>query len=262
MSLFKPECETYQDVKNTLAWWGTPVWAGATMALWYMALLPDHRQAVIDLVPGVKEWGANVGVLAALLALSAFVSQVMVHILEVDDHLYDRYVIKWRDRYAREEMIPELLRPHAGKLPQGFSTTAIDSPRQTLKRLFYPFAADRDARIGQNFLVRFYERITKYWLTQVAEVALLLLAFLTALYAGIWRDWPWPASTAILMLMIILGLFIGNRLLAYLARRSVWEATQAEIQAIHSKCGADFKKALAKLGDEYGFPIDQDAASA
>jgi len=255
MSIFKPEYETYQDVKNTLAWWGIPVWFVVMALFWYFVLLPTHRQAVTNW-PGIAAWVAKAGPVTALLVLAALTSQFMVHVLEVHDQIYDRFIVRWRDRYAREQMIPKLLKPYLEELHSGFLNKAVQNPRRTLDVLFYRFAADRDTKIGHNLIVRFYERITKYWLTQIVGVAVLLFGTSATVYMLICYE---PMSRPRL-LFVLGGCAIAlcvNRVCVWLARKSVWCATKAEIAAIHSSCKDDFEQSLRELCQEYGFNCEK-----
>jgi len=255
MNIFKPEYETYQDVKNTLACWGTLVWFAVMAIFWYFVLLPTHRQAVTNW-PGIAAWVTKAGPVAALLVLAALTSQFMVHLLEVHDHIYDRLIIQWRDRYARKQMIPELLKPYLRELPSGFLNKAVQKPRRTLDVLFYRFAADRDTKIGHNLIVRFYERITKYWLTQIVEMAVLLFGTFMTVYMLIYHE---PMSWA--RLLFGLGgcaiVLCVNRVCVWLARKSVWCATKAEIDAIHSSCKVEFEQSLRELCQRYGFNCEK-----
>ncbi|MFP4028473.1 MAG: hypothetical protein ACLFWL_11840 [Candidatus Brocadiia bacterium] len=250
-NMLKPEYETYQDVKDTLARWTVPVWFCVLASFWYVVLLPAHRNAVTQL-PGMESWVRQVGPIAAMVVLSMLVAHLMTHILEVHDHVYDRFVIRWRYHYARDKIIPKLLSPYKENLPEGFCAQAASSTRESLRRLFYPFAGDRDPQISQNLLVRFYERVTKYWFLQMNEVALLILVFGSGIYASPFLGWPWPSRFCWLTLVVAV-LFTLNRLLAVPARRSVWKATEAEIEAIHTECEDSFEEALNGLVEDYGF---------
>lgn len=246
MSVFKPEYETYQDVKSTLACWSVPVWAALMYCLFYVVLLDAHRTAILSLIPGLAAWTALVGSVVVLFVLAGVVSHTAVHIFEIHDHIYDRYIIRWRERYARERMIPKLLEPYRVLLGDDLVAAALRQQGDTLKSLFYPFAGDRDSRIRRNLVARFYERITKYWLTQVVEIAALLLVSCTVIYAGFFYSKPYPTRTGWMLVAVVVAVLI-NRLAIWGLRKSVWEATEDEIADIHRSCKSDFGKALEHL---------------
>jgi len=257
MSIFKPEYETYQDVKNTLAYWGTPVWFTVIAAFWYVVLLASHRRVIAHCLTEAN-WVTEPVTVTVIFVAAVAISQFMVHILEAHDKIYDRYVIKWRDRYARRQMIPELLQPYRAELPDPFLQWAEQNPRETLKTLFYRFAADRDARIGHNLIVRFYERVTKYWLTQIIEMAVLLFAGATLLY-GLPCYGRQPPVSVLLVILAAGVVFVVNRLWSGALRKTIWEATRDEIAAIHSSCSDDFEDALKALCNEHGFDFKETA---
>jgi hypothetical protein len=256
MSIFKPEYETYQDVKSTLAWWATPVWGLVVFATYFFVLLERHRAALLSLVPGLSEWVAQVGLVSALLLLGGVVAHFAAHVLEVHDHLYDRYVVKWRDRYAREKMIPFLLSPYQERLSREVMEAALAKPGKTLSKMFYPFAGDRDAKIKQNLIVRFYERITKYWLTQTVEVASLVLVAVTGGY-GMTFYGPKDGKRAVSLILVAIAVIVINRIVAWRLRIGVWEATKAEIEDIHSSCKDEFESCLEQFCSEHGCAFKQ-----
>ncbi len=48
--------------------------------------------------------------------------------------------------------------------------------QQFQKRLYYPYVGDRNLKIPKNKLVRFYEVVIVYWLTQINEIVLLAIS--------------------------------------------------------------------------------------
>lgn len=251
MSIFDPEYETYQDVKNTLAWWAVPVWAALMYCLFYLVLQESHRRAILGLIPGLAEWKASAGAIVVLFMLAGIVSHIAVHVLEIHDHIYDRHLIRWRERYAREVMIPKLLDPYKVLLSDDVVAAARLNQGHTLRMLFYRFAGDRDTKIKQNLIVRFYERIAKYWLTQIVEIAAILLVVTTILYGAFFYTEPPPTGPGWMLLGIIVVVVI-NRMCIRILRKSVQEATQEEIADIHASCKDEFARALAELQAEYG----------
>jgi hypothetical protein len=254
MSIFKPEYETYQDVKSTLAWWSVPVWSIVVLVIYFALLTDEHRTALVKAIPGLSGWAAEAGTLTAVVVLGLIIAHLATHLLEIHDHWYDRYIVRWRDRYARQKMIPALIAPHLGKLTENAVEILLRDPGPTLKALFYPFASDRDMKIRKNLVVRFYERITKYWLSQMIEVACICLLIIALIYAAILGAWP-PAKPIVWTVVAAILTFIIARIVAWQLRRVVWEATQEEIQDIHDSLGAEFEDALVNYLLKHGIAI-------
>jgi len=239
----QPRYETYQDVKSTLSLWVTPVWAGMLLCLYYLILAEPHRQAVVKSLPEAEEWIGSTGVFGALVIVGGILSYVLVHLIELHDHVYDKYVIGWRDSYAKEKMIPALLAPYRAGCPDGFMEYAIGNPGKTLDRLFYRFASDRDTKIGKNLLVRFYERVTKYWLTQHLEIAVILLVVTSVLYQMAWSGGSVRWFTVVLVGSLLV--FVTNRCIASSLRKDLWEVPQEEIEAIHALDATGFEHQMS-----------------
>ena len=265
MDLLKPEYETYQDVKNTLAWWAAPIWGIFAIVMFYVVLTPAHRQTVLVLVLLLGEIWGHAGAVTILIVLGAVFSYIAVHILELHDHVYDQYFVKWRRDYARDQIVPALVTPYAESFPTRLLEVAKEDLRKTLNLIFYPFVGDRDTKIRKNLVVRFYERITKYWLAQLAEIACLLFITGVVLYcaAGFVVEWwakgsGWTISfLAFLTIVPALLLFALVRIISKRLRKAVWEATHEEILDIHSQCAEALQEALKKLCMEYG--IDEES---
>lgn len=180
----------------------------------------------------------------------------MVHVLEVHDHIYDKYIVRWRKKYVLEYIIPELLAPSRDRLPANAIEVAKQNWKLCMKRLFYHFATDYEPQINQNLLVRFYERVTKYWLSQLAEVALILLAILTVAY-GILEFLMWGLAFPVRLLWFLISIavvFLVVKWISIVLRKTVWDATRDEIEAIiHHK---DFNARLTEFCDEVGLELN------
>ena len=98
----------------------------------------------------------------------------LVVFFEVHDMVYDRFIVKWRYYYDIDFILPRLTRPLANKLSSTFYIQAERNKYEFMKP-FYVFVGDGDGefRISANLRVRFYERILKYWITQISEILLL-----------------------------------------------------------------------------------------
>lgn len=256
MSIFKPEYETYQDVKSTLAWWSVLPWSAVVLVGYFVILTEQQRLAFTNAIPGLPEWLTQVGTFTVALLVGGIVAHVATHVLELHDHWYDKYLVRWRARYARDQMIPALIQPCLSGLPERAVQVLEQHPGATLKALFYPFASDRDMKIRKNLVVRFYERITKYWLSQMIEVACLTLAMLAVIYASILWQWPPPARITWTLVAAAI-VFLVARIASWRLRSVIWEATKDEIQDIHSSHEAEFKQALVTYLATHGITIQQ-----
>jgi len=255
VSMFKPVFDTYQDVKTTLAWWSSPIWAAALWVGWRFVLDSSHREWLVTHLPHVAAWAKELGVVGVALASGVVIAQLMVHVIEIHDHIYDRYFVKWRRRYDGDFIIPKLLAPAGNRLPEEAIEIAVSQAEKCMNMLFYHFAADRDMKINKNLVVRFYERITKYWLTQLAEVAVLLLFVFSLVYSIVGHichftsfslrfAWQWLAFASIL---------VGIELIARRLRAATGQATEDEIQAIQDH--PEFKSQLAAFCAKVGIDL-------
>ncbi len=256
MSIFKPEYDTYQDVKSTLAWWSVLPWSTVVLVIYFAVLTEQHRSAVGNAIPGLPDWIADAGIITVAIVVGGIIAHVATHVLELHDHWYDRYIVRWRDRYAKEKMIPALIEPYRSKLPENAVELLGLQPGRTLKALFYPFASDRDMKIRKNLVVRFYERITKYWLSQMVEVACISLVLFTVTYATILWEWP-PRDRIGGTVGAAVIVFVLAHIAAWQLRGVVWDATREEIQDIHDSYGAEFEQALVKYCASHGITIQQ-----
>lgn len=254
MSIFKPEYDTYQDVKSTLAWWSVLPWSAAVLSGYFFVLTNQHQSVISNALPGLPEWIAATGTISVALIMGGVIAHLATHVLEIHDHWYDYYVVGWRERYAREKMIPALIEPYRSKLPDAATEIFCQHTGATLKALFYPFASDRDMKIRKNLVVRFYERITKYWLTQVVEIACLSLSLFAVVYACFLWQWPPPTRIIWTVGMSVIGFGLA-RLLAILQRDVVWQATLEEIQEIHASHQLEFEQALINYCFSHGITI-------
>src|SRR6185312_14878484 len=161
--------------------------------------------------------------------------------------IYDKYVIRWRHRYDSEFVLPHLLRPIWSEVRESFENEIAENPEQAMKRLYYPFVGDLEPKIRKNLLVRLYERITVYWLTQVCEL-LLAVIFLSMALARVSGPTDAAYRDRLLNTALVVGiLFVANRAWARNALDGVRRATLDEIQDILSRCGRELFDAVDEL---------------
>ena len=234
MPLFKPEYETYQDVKQTLYAWGRWVWFAALTVIYYGVFSTGTRKAVADHLPGwipVRDAVARVGPLAALLVLGTLVSHVVTHVLEAHDRFYDRYIVRWRRRYDERVILARLLVPVHPQVAATARAFYQKSSREFMQKAYYHFVGDREPRIRHNLVVRFYERVTKYWLTQIIELAIVVLGVTVAVHGILTGLASWALVRRLAYVVLA---FAITRLAARLALKAVRVATEDEIEDIHS----------------------------
>jgi len=258
LAALKPKFDTYQDVRTNLATWSVAFWAVCVFVSWQYVLTPEHRYVIAMLVPGTAEWARDLGKFVAAVAVGGIVSVVLVHLLEIHDHWYDRYIVRWRRHYDSQFIMPRLLAPYSGRLPTGAVELARSDAKEFMWKHFYQFVGDRHTKISPNLVVRFYERVTKYWLSQLAEIAALLLILTSGIY------WLFVIALTDTSLTTSVIWVWGLSILAFAVSRAIGRglrdplsrATEAEIEAVHSTCKEDFEDALSgflsKHGEELG----------
>jgi hypothetical protein len=252
--------DTYQDVRQNLFRYSVPFLIFAGFFAFLRILPSEHQKAVTQLIEYASTRQPWKGALGTGLGIGAFtvIAFVLTEILQIHDKWYDRYVTKWRHRYATDFILPRLVQPFANFLNYRFHEQAEIYTRQFQEQLFYPFVGDRDLKIPKNRLVRFYEAITPYWLTIINEIVLLFLIALIAVYRFVGPP-DLAYRTALLTNCLIVGfVFIGNRLAMQRYLALVRTATSEEIRAIHEdpELVADLGCRLANLCSDYGVPYN------
>lgn len=219
--------ETYQHVKADLT--------AVTVVLLYLygffaasTILPSaHRDIIKNFLATVTEnFFLQQGILIPLLT---GIAVVLVYLLEIHDRIYDRFVIRWRKYYDIDLTLRALCMPFGNKLRERFLEEAQRDRGPFMRDLFYHFVRDRDHRISRNAIVRFYERIWKYWITQINELLLIALFVLAAFYGLFGRG----HNVEFYVPVIIFGLVIANRFFAIVWLAPVRRATLEEIHEIH-----------------------------
>ncbi len=242
--------ETYQDVKSNLTL--------ATLVILYVAcivayswILPEPHARILRNVRWA-DWVKQLGLVTVLTVISGF----LIYGIEVHDQIYDRYIVKWRDRYTSEVILPKLCQPFEQKLDPKFYQVANANRRYVMEKLFYEYAHDRDPKIRQNTIVRFYERITNYWAVQVLELVTYALLIVTVVYIPIYRRLNQPLKSLITVLVVCSLMLALTSFVGLATRRSAQEVTEEEIEEIHKGFLPDLEKGVqevsAKFNLKYG----------
>jgi len=182
------------------------------------------------------------------ISLSTFIAWLLISIFEVHDKVYDRYFVKWRYWYSVDFIFPLLFRPLTANLPKRFFEVAREHVHEFMK-IFYYFVGDYETKININLVLRFYEKVTKYWITQINEILLFLsLAAIVILrhFLSIRCD------VAFKSLIVISLVFIINRIFVKLSRISVRGATNDEIEDIHNNHLSELEEKTKNICKELG----------
>ena len=251
---FRFTYDNYQDVRHNLFLYSIPVLMAAGFFA-YKCILPSTTRAKLDqffeCLPA-SFWLEGI----SGTVLFSCISFVLTEILQIHDRWYDRYIIKWRFRYATDFILPRLIQPFSSNINRRFHEVAEEHPTVFLEKLFYPYVQDRGTKIEKNKLVRFYEVVTRYWLTQINEIVLLLLFTFIAIcrFFG-----PHEASfhTSLLDSSIILVVvFVLNRAWIRSDRERVRRATDAEIDAIIQDHKENLGGRIRRLCSQYGIQYE------
>src|SRR5690349_4194511 len=97
------------DVNRRLVFFATILIVAATGAFVATVLTPDHRASLLSLF---RQSGA-LGPTAIAFCATAIVgaSWVLVDVMKVHSHFYDRYFVKFKRRHDVEFLLPRLLSP-------------------------------------------------------------------------------------------------------------------------------------------------------
>jgi hypothetical protein len=244
---------TYQDVKNILHTYTYFVSIIFSIVIYFLVLSPENKTA-IDSLFGIISPLLTVGVFLSLI-FGFIISFFLIHVFEAHDKVYDRYVKKWRYKYSRDYMIPELFKPFSSKLDKQFFSVAGNNMRDTMN-VFYYFAGDYNIKIRQTLVVRFYDAIWKYWATQINELLLILLVIFTFTYGIInysdsltSKNWLWVLVSALIVMLINIGISI------YFLK-FVKVATQEEIDDIHQNFSQELENQTRQLSAKLGLRYD------
>lgn len=248
--------DTYQDVRLNLFLYSIIPLNVFGFLVFYGILPTDIQNWFLSLI----QWLTSLQILHYLSGLVALtgLAFLLTEIIQIHDQFYDRYIIKWRFRYATDFILPRLIHPLASMVNYRFHKVAEANIGDFQERLYYPFVGDRDNKIGKNLLVRFYERVTVYWLTQINEILIV-----ASLLSGLSFAWLMPTDIQYQerlwkTIISLIGVFLLNRLWVRSSRESVRLATEEEIKAIHSDHLDKLESALKKACNDYGIPYAQE----
>lgn len=124
-----------------------------------------------------------------------------------------------------------------------------------MEKLFYHFVGDSagEARISENKIVRFYESITKYWITQINEIMIFFFIIINFIFYLISNYLNISLNSLILINFILILFFLTNRYLVKFTRDLVRFATRDEIKSIHDEKKEVLEKKLKEIHEKYGF---------
>lgn len=239
---------SYQDVKNVLHTYTYFVSIIFSLAAYLLVIPEAHRKAVNTLFGLFNELGV-VGIVVSILFGFA-ISFLFIHLFEIHDKIYDRFIIKWRYRYSRDFILPELIKPFGAKLDKKFFQLAEKNMREFMK-VFYHFVSDYDVKIRETLVVRFYDRVWKYWATQVNEILIIMLLLTMAGYAIYSTVYSLALKNLLIALVVTVFLGVLNRFLSRYFLSFVREATQEEIEDIHANFRDELEDKIKELSRRF-----------
>jgi len=250
--------DTYQDVRHNLFLYSIPSLLIAGFFAFFCVLPPAHERAVVAVLEAISNSQPWKGILGTSFGVVVFVAAafLMTELFQIHDQCYDKYIIKWRHRYATDFILPRLIQPWASRTNYRFFDTAEIYTRNFQEQLYYPFVGDRDLKIPKNKLVRFYEVVTVYWLTQINEIVLVLLIAAIVVYR---YEGPFDLIYRTVLLNDFIAVtcaFILNRAWVRSSREKVRRSTEGEIQAIHNDptLRQDLERRLVRICSDYSIP--------
>lgn len=249
----KTHPKQYQDVKANLAWYTTLVLAIVGLAC-YFFIVPTGQQEALNTLFGRVESLKIIG--PGILAVGfAAIGWFLVFVVEIYDKVYDRRFTKWRFWYDIDFILPTLFRPFANKIDPRFFDEAQKNLYQFMKP-YYHFVGDYDTKINKNLVVRFYEAVTKYWMTQINEVLIFFLFLLALVYSRLYPG----AQTGVLLdtCFLLVALFILNRYAAQRSRLTARLATSDEIEEIKLNFKDELEDQLIRLSEKFNLRYGKD----
>ncbi len=251
--------DTYQDVRKNLTYysWVSLILAGFAAYEWILP--PSHQESVNRAVKALTDSPLLGGLLKGGAAVAIFygLAFLLIEILKVHDHIYDKYLIRWRFRYDIDLILQRLLQPFGFRIGRKVYSEVERNHDEFMEDLFYPFVGDQQHRVGKNLLVRFYERITIYWLTQVNEIVIALLIGLIGFYRFFGPPEP-PQYYAQLLtvLLVLVLLFIINRLWMHTTREASRKITVEQLDQITANHLPELEQRLRTLCGKHQIPFN------
>jgi hypothetical protein len=227
--------KTYQDVKNNLVYWAFVLLLLSTGIIYLLILNPTQKQAVDSFIASLGTNGF-VATLAGglLIGIYSVIAIGLIYGIQIHDIVYDRMVIRWRERFDTEFILTKLTEPVKQHLPKNFLDYAIRYRYQFMKP-YYDFVGDGKKGIDENTRVRFYERVTWYWITQLNEIFILLFLIGTPIYVLAYSTSSLTTSGFAGFVLFLIALWIINRWLIRLTLVAIAQATLDEIEEILAK---------------------------
>jgi hypothetical protein len=255
MALF--DYETYQDVRKNLFYYSAIALNLAGFAAYQWILPISHRLWVDNVIDELTNNSILGGLLTGGVGLVIFtgLAFTLIEIIKVHDAIYDKYLVRWRLRYDTDFILQRLLRPFGSRIGRKLYVESERNLKDFMERLYYPFVGDRDGKIGKNVILRFYERITIYWLTQVNEIIVALLVVLIAVYRFLGPQDDHYRAQLLTVLLAVIVVFLINRLWVRSAREGAREATAEEIDQIIDNHQPDLETRVREICVENEIPF-------
>jgi hypothetical protein len=244
------EYDTYQQVRRNLK---SILFVLLAMAGFGFGLIgPDvWRGAFVALLPlDLSKLEAVLKIVTTVLLAPSLLAFVAVEFFRLHD-LYDRHVVRWRERLDVDFILPRLYMPFAEHVDRRFLDVAESNRPDCMERLFYPFVRDVEPLIHPNLVRRFWEAATWYWATQLLELV-LLATLVVAILLSIFLDLSnlerqrlqlGEASTLLLLL--------ANRYAIRKMRASVRQRTAEELNAIVTEQRGALQQRMRDLANSY-----------
>jgi hypothetical protein len=97
---------------------------------------------------------------------------------------------------------------------------------------YYDFVGDGKEGIEENTRIRFYERVTWYWITQINEIFVLLFLLIVPVYVLAYSGSSLTTSNLAVFVLVLVVLGLTNRWLIRLTLKATAQATLDEIEEI------------------------------
>jgi hypothetical protein len=226
--------KTYQDVKKILVHWTTVLLAIISFLIIFVYLTSSQRSSIWNFIANLcknNEWITallSVIIVGFVGFIYHWISFVLINFIQIHDLIYDKIFIKWRERFDIELILLKLTDPFKTKLPRNFNDFA-KKYRYEFMKPYYHFVGDGKPGIDQNTRIRFYERITMYWVTQLNEIFILLLLLITPTLILLRVPLSFDIFSFCVFILSLLFAMLLNR---WLIRKTVIYAQQTTLDEI------------------------------
>jgi len=247
--MFKPfNFRTYQDVKHHLFLYSIILLYFLSILSFYLILPKQHQDIIDELLKVLKSTPLlKHGSIIIVFGLIAF---FLVYIIEIHDKIYDKYFVKWRQAYDIDVILRRLCLPFQHNLDYNFFNIA-ENNRYEFMKIFYHFVLDYNSKIPINLLVRFYERMTKYWVARLTEIYIFFLFLEISVYSYVYRTYNISYYPLLISLIIIIVFFLLNNLFIKHSLKQIKIATLDEIDAIHDKYMQELEEQIRKISEKF-----------